>query len=321
MNILVTGGAGYIGSLTVKQLLTKGHNVIVFDNLEYGHKEAVDCPLVVGDLADKKALFSALKDYNFDAVLHFAAYALAGESMINPYKYFYNNIQGGLNLLELMKEKSTRYMIFSSSCSVYGMPEKLPVTESLRVNPVSVYGESKAMFEDILGWYSKIYDIRYTILRYFNAAGASLDETLGENHNPETHIIPNAINCVLNNKEFTLYGNRYNTPDGTCIRDYVHIEDLALAHILALEKIVKEGKNKIYNLGSGKGYSNLEIINMIEKVSNKKLKVKVEKPRQGDPPVIYANGQKAKNELGFTPKYSDLETIIKTAYGWAKKIK
>ena len=319
MNILVTGGAGYIGSLTVKKLQDDGHKVIVVDNLLCGHKESVSCPLVVEDLKKKNKLLSIFKKNNFDAVIHFAAYALAGESMQKPYKYFYNNIQGGLNLLECMKKMSVKYLIFSSSCSVYGIPSKLPVSEKSSINPMSVYGESKAMFEKILKWYSKIYGINYTTLRYFNAAGASLDGKLGENHNPETHIIPTIINCLLKEKEFTLYGNQYDTPDGTCIRDYIHIEDLASAHVLALKKIVEENKNSIYNLGSGIGYSNFEIIKMIEKVSKKRLKIRIGKARQGDPSIVYADVQKAKSELGFTPRHSDLKTIITTSYNWMKK--
>jgi UDP-glucose 4-epimerase len=318
MKILVTGGAGYIGSVTVKRLLEKKHDVTVLDNLIYGHRESVTCPLIVEDLTNKDRLFSTLKNSNFDAVIHFAAYALAGESMTDPYKYFYNNIQGGLNLLELMKEKSIKYIIFSSSCSVYGNPNTLPVIESTPISPVSVYGESKAMFENILSWYSKIFGIKYVALRYFNAAGASLDGTLGENHSPETHIIPTAISCAIKDREFSIFGKDYKTPDGTCIRDYIHVEDLANVHILALQKIIKENKNDIYNIGSGKGYSNLEIVRMVEDVSNTKLKLKYEKPRLGDPPVIYANNKKATDELGFIPKYSELRTIIETAYNWLR---
>lgn len=319
MRVLVTGGAGYIGSITVKRLLEKGHDVVVFDNLVYGHKEAVPCELVTGDLLDKKFLFESFKDKQFDAVIHFAAYALAGDSMEHPDKYFSGNIQGGLHLLELMRELKISNMIFSSTCAIYGAPQKLPVTESEKKKPESVYGESKLIFETILDWYSKLYPIKHINLRYFNACGAALDGSLGEDHDPETHIIPVAINAVLNNKPFKLFGNDYLTDDGTCIRDYIHVEDLAIAHIQALEKLSEGGENNSYNLGTGNGYSNLQILDMIKKVSGKDLKVEINPRRQGDPPAIYADNTKAKQELGFNPRHSDLETIIKTAWEWHEK--
>ena len=207
MKILVTGGAGYIGSVTVKSLQDEGHEVTVFDNLSYGHKESVDCPLIVGDLVDKEFLFKSFENQKFDGVIHFAAYALAGESMRDPNKYFLNNIAGGLNLLELMKRNKIGSIVFSSTCAIYGTPDKLPVTEEESKKPESVYGESKLMFEKILEWYDKIFGIKHISLRYFNAAGASLDGTLGEWHDPETHIIPRAINSAIFNKPFSLYGN------------------------------------------------------------------------------------------------------------------
>jgi UDP-glucose 4-epimerase len=319
MKILVTGGAGYIGSITVKLLQEKGHQPIVFDNLIYGHKEAVTCPLIVGDLLDKEFLFKSFESENFDAVIHFAAYALAGESMDNPYKYFYNNIQGGLNLLDLMKEKKIPNIIFSSTCSIYGTPKVLPVSEKEEKKPENVYGESKLMFEKILDWYDTIYGIKHINLRYFNAAGAAPDGSLGENHNPETHIIPTAIKSAMDNKPFNLFGDDYPTKDGTCIRDYIHVQDLAEAHIQAINKLAETKTSDVFNLGTGNGYSNLEIIEMIRKVSGINLEV-VKKPRRaGDPPMIFADNSKAKQELGFDPKYSDLETIIKTAWQWHNK--
>lgn len=318
MRILVTGGAGYIGSITVKCLQKNSVDVVVLDNLVYGHKDSVSCPLIVEDLVDKERVFLALKDYQFDAVIHFAAYALAGESMVHPYKYFYNNIQGGLNLLELMKEKSIPYIVYSSSCAVYGSPKSLPVKESDPTIPESVYGESKLMFEKLLSWYEQIYDIKSISLRYFNAAGASLDSELGENHDPETHLIPTAINCLLEGKELKIFGNNYQTKDGTCIRDYVHVEDLAVAHLHAIQKLESDGTSAIYNLGSGKGYSNLEVVRMIEKVSGSKLNIKYTNTRVGDPPAVYADIKKAKNEINFSPKYSDLKTIVETACKWHK---
>lgn len=321
MKILVTGGAGYIGSITVKQLLQKGHEVVVFDNLVYGHKESVTCKLVEGDLVDKQFLFESLRNEEFDAVIHFAAYALAGDSMQNPYKYFNGNIQGGLNLLEFMKEKKIPSIIFSSTCAIYGTPEKLPVSEDEKKKPESVYGESKLMFETILDWYEKLYGIKHINLRYFNACGAALDGTLGEEHNPETHIIPVAIKFAQEGKPFTLFGNDYPTPDGTCIRDYIHVEDLAAAHIQALEKLEKGGKSDSYNLGTGTGYSNLEVLEMIKKVSGIDFAIDVKPRRAGDPPQIYADNTKAREVLGWVPQYSDLETIVKTAWQWHKNHK
>lgn len=319
MNILVTGGAGYIGSITAKLLTEKGHNVVVFDNLKYGHKEAVKCRLVVGDLLNKEDIEKGLNQEKFDAVIHFAAYALAGESMKNPYMYFENNILGGLNLLDFMKAKNIKYLVFSSTCAIYGTPKNLPVTEDEEKKPESVYGESKLAFEKILYWYDKIYGIKHINLRYFNASGASIDRSLGEDHNPETHIIPRAIGAALGKSEFQLFGKDYDTKDGTAIRDYIHVEDLANAHILAIDKLVSTNTSDSFNLGTGNGYSNLEIINMVKKISGVDFKVNQSNKRQGDPPVIFADNTKAKKELGFSPKYSDLETIIKTAWEWHKK--
>ncbi len=319
MKILVTGGAGYIGSITVKLLQDKGHQPVVFDNLIYGHKEAVSCPLIVGDLLDKDFLFKSFAEEKFDAVIHFAAYALAGESMENPYKYFYNNIQGGLNLLDLMRQNNIPDIIFSSTCSIYGTPKVLPVSEDEAKKPESVYGESKLMFEKILDWYDTIYKIKHISLRYFNAAGAALDASLGEDHNPESHIIPVAIKAAINNQPFNLFGDDYSTKDGTCIRDYIHVQDLAEVHIQAINKLKETKTSDAFNLGTGNGYSNLEVLEMVKKVSGINLQI-VKKPRRaGDPPMIFADNKKAKKELGFNPQYSDLETIVKTAWQWHKK--
>lgn len=319
MKILVTGGAGYIGSITVQELLKKGHEVVVFDNLVYGHKEAVSCELIVGDLLD----FDFLKNNihgDFDAVIHFAAYALAGESMQNPRKYFHANLQGGLNLLEFMKERNIPSIIFSSTCAIYGYPSQLPVTEDEEKKPESVYGESKLMFENMLRWYERIYGIKYINLRYFNAAGATLDGKLGEDHDPETHIIPIAIQTALGKQEsFKLFGDDYDTPDGTCIRDYIHVLDLAEAHIQALDLLKRTGKSDYFNLGTGNGHSNREVLGMVKKISGTDFKIDVIKRREGDPAAIYADNKKAVAELGFNPQYSDLETIVKTAWKWHKK--
>jgi len=319
MKILVTGGAGYIGSHTVDLLQKEGYEVVVFDNLVYGHKEAVSCPLVVGDLLDKKAVRKIFEENKFTAVIHFAAYALAGESMSEPGKYFENNILGGLNLLEAMKDFGVKYIVFSSTCAVYGYPEKLPVTEESPLKPVSVYGESKLTFEKILRWYDEIYGIKNICLRYFNAAGADLEGRIGEDHQPETHIIPLAIKTALGQqKEFTLFGDDYPTPDGTCIRDYIHVLDLASAHIKALEFLQKENRSDVFNVGTGNGYSNKQILEMVKKISGVDFPVKIAPRRPGDPAAIWADNKKIKKVLGWQPKYSNLETIIHSAWKWHK---
>lgn len=316
MRVLVTGGAGYIGSVTVRELLNEGHEVVVYDNLVYGHKEAVSCELVIGDLLDLEFLKANVSG-TFDAVIHFAAYALAGESMQSPFKYFNSNIQGGLNLLEFMRERKIPNIIFSSTCAIYGYPSKIPVTEEEEKKPESVYGESKLMFERILQWYDTVYGIKYINLRYFNAAGAVNDGTIGEDHSPETHIIPIAIQTALGKfPSFKLFGTDYPTIDGTCIRDYIHVSDLATAHIQALEKIKQNGKSDYFNLGTGKGHSNREVLDMVKKVSGVDFLVTEGERRPGDPAEIYADNAKAVKELGFSPKYSDLETIVKTAFEW-----
>lgn len=320
MKILVTGGAGYIGSITVKALQKAGHEVVVFDNLEYGHKWAVDTPLVIGDLLKKEDL-QKLDSYTFDAVIHFAAYLQVGESMINPYKYFQNNMLGGLNLLEYMKEKKIPSIVFSSTAAVFGMPEHTPIREDDSKKPESVYGESKLMFEKVLSWYDTIFGIKSVVLRYFNAAGAALDGSLGEDHNPETHIIPVAIKKALKGEAFSLFGDDYPTPDGTCIRDYIHVEDLAQAHILAIEYLGKEKKSDSFNLGVGKGYSNKEVVDMVKRITGIDFTVNIEKRRPGDPAILLADNTKAKSVLGFNPQYSDLETIVKTAWNWHRKVK
>ena len=319
MKILVTGGAGYIGSVTVNNLLRKGHEVVVFDNLVYGHKESVPCRLMKGDLLDKDLLYKSFNGQNFDAVMHFASLSLAGESMHFPFKYFQNNIVGGLNLLDVMRENGVRLLIFSSTCSIYGIPKNLPVDESSEKDPESVYGDSKLMLEKIIDWYDRIYNIKYITLRYFNAAGASIDGKLGEDHDPETHIIPVAIKCVLEGKPFSLFGRDYNTPDGTCIRDYVHVEDLASAHILALEKLIEKNQSNSFNVGSGKGYSNLEVLEIVRKVSGVNFSINVFPRRMGDPPIIFADNKKIMDELGFKAQFSDLEIIVKSAWEWHKR--
>lgn len=319
MKILVTGGAGYIGSHTVSELLKNGDEVTVFDNLVYGHKEAVTCPLVLGDLLDKEAIEKVFATESFDGVIHFAAYALAGESMQEPSKYFENNLQGGLNLLEAMRKHGVKKIVFSSTCAIYGYPDQLPVSEEESKKPVSVYGESKLMFETILNWYERLFGIRNVCLRYFNACGASLDGTLGEDHQPESHIIPVAMQVALGKREqFSLFGTDYSTQDGTCVRDYIHVLDLALAHIKAMEYLKKENKSDYFNVGTGTGYSNKQILDTIKQVTRVDFKINFEPRREGDPAAIFADNRKIKEILKWEPKVSDLKTIIATAWLWHK---
>lgn len=313
--ILLTGGAGYIGSITATELVKQGYDVVVFDNLENGQNESAGTRFVKGNLLNMEDLM-ALKDESFDAVIHFAAYAQAGESMQNPYKYFQNNLQGGLNLVEFMKEANIKKIIFSSTCAIYGTPKVLPVTEENEKNPESVYGESKLGFERILRWYDEVHDIKFVCLRYFNASGATLDGSLGETHDPETHIIPVGIKAAINNTEFKIYGDDYPTKDGTCVRDYIHVLDLAEGHILAMKYLDEKNTSNYFNLGTGNGYSNKEVVDMIKKVSGKDFPITIIPRRAGDPPEIYADNSKAVDELGFNPVNSDLETIVTSAWKW-----
>ena len=319
MKILVTGGAGYIGSITTRKLIEEGHNVVVFDNLSTGHKENVFCKLVVGDLLNPEDIKTGLKNEHFDAVIHFAGKALARESMQKPSDYLNNNINGGINLLEYMRINGISNIVFSSTCAIYGFSNKLPVSENEDKLPVSIYGESKLIFEKILSWYDQIYKIKNVCLRYFNAAGASLDYSIGEMHSNETHIIPLAIEKAIRGDPFSLFGSNYPTSDGTCVRDYIHVEDLAIAHIKAINYLRKNNESNCFNLGTGKGYSNLQILKAIEDISHLTIDIEYKEKRVGDPPIIYANNSKASDILKFRPQYSDLDTIIKTAWNWHKK--
>lgn len=323
MKILITGGAGYIGSFMVKAAINKGYEVVVVDSLERGNKDVINsrARLVVGDLKNKDFVTSVFSENKFDAVVHFAGYISMGESITNPYIYFDNNINASLNVAECMVKNNCNNFIFSSTAGVYGNPTKIPITEDHPRNPTNPYGESKLIVEQMLSWYKKIHALSFVSLRYFNAAGASLDTTMGENHNPETHIIPKAIKAILGNKEFSLYGDDYKTKDGTCIRDYIHVIDLVEAHILAIDKLQKEKGGFFYNVGTGRGYSNKKVIGTIEKICGTILKVKIERRRPGDADRLIADPRKIQIELGFNPKHSDLETVIKTAWEWHKKLK
>ena len=320
MKILVTGGAGYIGSFMVERLLEQGDEVVVADSLERGHKEAVDprAKLIIGNLLDKNFVQEVFRD-RFDGVIHFAGFISMGESMENPYLYFQNNIFGSLNVLEQISQTGVNNFIFSSSAGIYGNPEQIPIPESSATRPTNPYGESKLTVEKIMGWYGKTKQLSTVALRYFNAAGASVDGSMGENHVPESHIIPNVINALIGDKPFNLFGTDYQTKDGTCVRDYIHVLDLVEAHILAIKKIQTTPGNYIYNVGTGIGFSNREVINMVEKVSGQKVSVQNSPRRPGDADELIADPTKIKSELGFSPKHSDLETIIKTAWQWHSK--
>lgn len=316
MNVFVTGGAGYIGSACVEELLNAGHSVTVFDNLTEGHRSAIDprAQFIQGCLSDRELVLKSVQLAKAEAVIHFAASALVGESMTNPAKYFRNNVANGLNLLEAAKENGVRKFIFSSTCATYGLPERVPMDESTPQKPVNPYGESKLMFEKMLLWYEQLHAMEVVAFRYFNAAGAT--GRFGEDHRIETHLIPNVLKVALGQREqCEIYGTDYPTPDGTCIRDYIHILDLAQAHILALQA----GKRGFFNLGNGEGYSVREVIDTCQRVSGKPIKA-VEKPRRaGDPPRLVAAAAKAKAELGWKPQYPKLEQIVASAWAWHVK--
>ncbi len=320
MKILVTGGAGYIGSFMTKRLIESGHDVVVVDSLERGYKEAVDqkAKLEIGKIQDETFINRIFSENKFDTVIHFAGYISVSESMEKPELYFENNSFATLSLLNVMVKNGVKSIIFSSTAAVYGDPLEIPINEDHPNNPTSVYGESKLMTEKIINWFSKVYDLKYASLRYFNACGADPDGNLGEAHNPESHIIPNALDSILKNKEFILYGTDWETKDGTCVRDYIHVIDLVEAHILVLNKITSESRNYIYNVGTGSGYSNKEIMEAVEKVTGFKLSVKASKRREGDPKALVADPKKIQSELGFISKHSDLETIISSAWKWHK---
>lgn len=320
MKILVTGGAGYIGSFMVRLLIEEGHDVTVFDNLERGHRNAIDnrAKLIEGDLKNKEDLEKLFTNEKVNALMHFAAYISVEESEREKEKYYENNVVGSKNLFEsAINIGKVRNFIFSSSAAVYGNPQKIPIPEDHPKNPTSEYGKNKLAMEEILESIRKENpDVNFAALRYFNAAGAALDRSNGEDHDPETHIIPLAIRAAIEGAEFRLYGTDYNTPDGTCVRDYIHVLDLAQAHFLALYKILKDSGGYYYNVGTGEGHSNREVIGMVEKVSGQSIKIREEARRVGDPEQLVADPTRIQNELGFAPKYSDLETIVRTAWSW-----
>ena len=317
MNVLVTGGAGYVGSHTVLALRQAGHNPIVFDNLSEGHREAVRKEeLIEGDLGDEQAICDALKKTQADAVMHFAANAYVGESVEHPEKYYFNNVVNTLKLLRSMQNCEVDRLVFSSSCAVYGEPEEVPIQEDFPFCPLSPYGRTKAAVEWILDDYHTAYELRYASLRYFNAAGAALDGTIGEDHRPETHLIPLVIEAALGQRPgVSIFGTDYPTRDGTCIRDYIHVMDLARAHVLSLEAMDERGQ-MIYNLGTGRGNSVREVIEAVKEVTGRDFEVEEDEPRPGDPPELVASSDKVREELGWEPEHPDLEDIVETAWKW-----
>jgi len=320
MNILVTGGAGYIGSHVLKALLKEGHQVVTFDNLQKGHKEAVTGGIFIeGDLADQKLLNQVMQENEIEGVIHLAADSLVGESMENPAKYYRNNFANGINLLEAMVENNVKNIVFSSTAAVYGEPNEIPIKENNQTEPTNTYGESKLFFEKSLKRYDDIHDLRFVSLRYFNAAGADPEGEIGEAHDPETHLIPIVLQTALGIRDkIYIFGDDYPTRDGSCIRDYIHVNDLAAAHVLAVEALADGKESSIYNLGNGEGYSVKEVINTVIEVTGRDFEVEVSARRAGDPAVLIASSDKIQQELNWQPEYPELEKIISTAWQWHK---
>lgn len=320
MAVLVTGGAGYIGSHTVAELLADKEEVVIVDNLQTGHRDAVfGGKLYVGDIRDKDFLDTVFKENDIDAVIHFAANSLVGESMKDPAKYYHNNVYGTLCLLEKMNEYGVKRIVFSSTAATYGEPENIPILEDDRTLPTNTYGETKLAMEKMMKWFDVSHDVKYVSLRYFNASGAHESGKIGEDHHPETHLIPLILQVPLGKRpHISIYGDDYPTKDGTCIRDYLHVSDLADAHILALNKLRNGGESSIYNLGSGQGYTVKEMIEVARKVTGHPIPVSVEGRRAGDPAVLVASSARIKNELGWNPKRDQLEQIIESAWKFHK---
>ncbi|HIG30509.1 MAG TPA: UDP-glucose 4-epimerase GalE [Verrucomicrobiales bacterium] len=313
MRVFVAGGAGYIGSVCVEELLNHDYETIVYDNLSEGHRSAVDprATFIEGDLSDPDRLMESLEKYECEVIIHFAAHALVGESMENPGKYFRNNVSNGLNLLDAAVECGIRKVVFSSTCATFGIPERVPMNETLLQNPVNPYGESKKMFEKILEWYHQIHRLNFTAFRYFNAAGAG--DQFGEHHRVETHLIPNVLKVALKHSDHCkIFGTDYDTHDGTCIRDYIHVRDLAQAHILGMDS----DHSGFYNLGNGEGYSVRQVIDTCRRVTGCGIEVLEEPRRSGDPSRLVADSSKAKRELGWAPQFPDLESIVRSAWDW-----
>ena len=319
--ILICGGAGYIGSHINKLLNKQGYKTVVFDNLVYGHKEAVKWgDFVKGDLSNIEDIEKVFSQYKIDAVFHFAAYAYVGESVNEPEKYYYNNVVNTLNLLKVMKKHGCNRIIFSSTCATYGEPDKVPITEDMPQNPINPYGATKLMIERVFKDYNKAYGLNFVVLRYFNAAGADSDCELGESHNPETHIIPLVLDAAGGQREdVKVFGTDYDTPDGSCIRDYIHVEDLASAHLLALHHLENGKQSDFFNLGNETGTSVLEVVDSAKRITGNTFKVTISPRRAGDPAILVGSSDKAKKILGWNPKYPDIDTIIEHAWKWHEK--
>lgn len=318
MSILVTGGAGYIGSHTAYELLNSGKEIVIVDNLQKGHKEAVlGGRFYEGDLRDDSFMDRVFTENQIDAVVHFAADSLVGESVADPLKYYNNNVVSTLRLLGKMKQYGVNKIVFSSTAATYGEPENTPILETDKTVPTNPYGETKLTVEKALKWADNAYGIKHIILRYFNVAGAHPSGKIGEDHHPESHLIPIIIQAAMGKRDYIgIYGDDYPTPDGTCIRDYIHVTDLANAHILALNKLMSGSESDIFNLGNGSGFSVKQVIEATEKVAGRKIPVKTEPRRAGDPAILIASSQKAQDVLGWQPQYHQLETIIETAWKW-----
>lgn len=316
--ILVVGGAGYIGSHTNKELNKRGYETVIYDNLVYGHAESVKWGVLeIGDIADAARLEEIFQKYPIEAVVHFAAYAYVGESVGNPAKYYQNNVCNTVQLLEMMRKYNVNYIVFSSTCATYGVPDSVPITEDMPQRPINPYGATKLMVERIMADYHHAYGLNYCCLRYFNAAGADPEGEIGESHTPETHLIPLVLDAASGLRDsVSMFGTDYPTEDGTCIRDYIHVTDLADAHIRALEYLKQGGESGCFNLGNGNGDSVARVIEAVKKVTGKDFVVKKEERRAGDPPALVGSAKKAQQILGWKPQYTDIETIITHAWNW-----
>ncbi len=319
--VLVTGGAGYIGSHACKALSRAGYTPVTYDNLVYGHEWAVKWgPLEIGDILDRARLNQVIETYQPVAIMHFAAFAYVGESVADPGKYYRNNVTGSLSLLEAARDHGIRHFICSSSCATYGIPDKLPISEASPQNPINPYGASKLMVERMLADFSAAHDLQYIALRYFNAAGADPDGDLGEMHDPETHLIPLVLDAATGQRpDVTVFGTDYDTPDQTCIRDYVHVSDLASAHVLALDNLLAGAPSQCINLGLGYGFSVLEIIDAVERATGLSVPVKVGERRAGDPAALLSDPSEAADVLGWSPRYRDIDDIVRTAWSWHQR--
>lgn len=321
MSVLVIGGAGYIGSHAVAALLARGDDVVVLDNLYQGHKAAVlGGKLIVGDIRDSAVLDEVFQNHQIDSVIHFAANSLVGESMTDPGKYYNNNVYGTLCLLEKMKTYNVKRIVFSSTAACYGEPEEIPITETSRTLPTNAYGQTKLAMEQMMKWFDGAYGIKWISLRYFNAAGALADARIGEDHNPESHLIPLILQVALDQRShISVFGDDYPTADGTCIRDYIHVSDLADAHVLAVDKLREGAESNVYNLGNGEGFSVLEVIEQVRAVTGHPIPVKMEGRRAGDPAKLIASSERARTELGWKPSRNNLRIIIEDAWRWHSK--